>query len=191
MNRLLSLILLFIPIFLYGAPIIRNPQPVEMGKISTGCFYELTSTNSILRNSSVSLGYGISEKMDVELFLYEKGLVFNLKPTLKEIDPFIVSGVMEVGIDFVLNFYWGLAIMMDLRLYDFLNIFAGAKGRFPANHYLDNTMREEYGFQLLPFLGFELFRRFNLSFISEGGFSLSWNNRLPSFYLSCGLRYKF
>lgn len=178
------------PSFVIAAPVIRSPQPVDSGKISCGIYYEALSTNSILNNFSLSIGYGLAENIDGELFIYERGLVFNLKPALRQIDPFVVSGILEAGVDFNFNFHWGLAIMLDLKLYEFLNIFIGTKGRYPANQYLDNTMRIENGFQFMPFIGFEILRKFKLSIIAESGFSLSWDNRLPSYFISFGLKYK-
>ncbi len=185
------LFFLILPVTLFAAPVLRSPQPAERSKFTVGAFYDVTSTNLIIENLSLSLGYGISEQMDFEVFFYRNGMVFNLKPVLKQIDFFVVSGVFEVGVDFSFNLHYGLAIMMDMKLYDFLNIYIGAKGRYPANQYLDSTMRKESGAQFIPHLGIEFFRGFFVSIIFEGGFSIAWSDRFPSHFVSIGLRGKF
>ncbi len=189
MKNKLLFILLF-PYFLYSAPTLLSPIPVNK-RINISILYDIYNTNSILYNFSIYTGYGLDDKREVGTFIYANGILFNLKRIISKIEPFTVTGAIEAGYDLKDGVNTSLYVFLDVELYKIVGLYIGAKGRYPSVFMLNSSGRVEGGVHFTPVAGIHILRNNNFSLLLEGGLSFSWINQYPIPILSCGINYLF
>lgn len=184
-------ILIFFPFLSFSAPVVRNPEVLDSLKMNIGIYYDINNTNSIFDNFSAIYRVGIGSEKELGFMVHPNGILIDIKGVLKKNSPFIVSMALEGGICFNGLTFWGIELMLDLSLYDFLNLYLGGRGRYPANIFIDRSLYEQRGFQFLPYVGFEIFRKSFISIQFDCGLSFSWDNKLPQIWMASGIRYNF
>lgn len=187
-NKFLFIILF--PAFLFSASTLVSPVPVK-NKFNISILYDINNTNSILNNLSIYGGYGLDNKRELGTFIYINGALLNFKGIISQIEPFTVSGMLEIGYDFTHGFNAGLSIFLDVELYRIIGVYVGARGRYPSIFLLNSSGRVEEGVHFIPFAGIHILRNNPFSLLIEGGLSFSWNNQYPATVLSCGINYLF
>ncbi|MCX7820358.1 MAG: hypothetical protein N2258_01630 [Brevinematales bacterium] len=184
------LFILLFPSFLFCAATLLSPIPIN-NKFNISIVYDINNTNNIIYNFSLYGGYGFSDKQEIGAFVYANGILFNFKGIISQIEPFSVSGLVEFGYDLKEGFNTALSVFLDVELYKSIGFYIGARGRYPAVFLLNSSGREEKGVHFTPFAGVHILRNSKLSFLIEGGLSLSWANQYPIPILSCGINYSF
>ena len=121
---------------------------------------------------------------DFGIKVYKTGIISDLRI------PFIANPPFFSALDIEMDNYqyqylytsFSAALIEDLELTSFIDIFLTAKWRYPAVQEIDSASLPVSGVAFLPAIGMELFRKNSLSLLLEAGLVMSWSTHMLAPY---------
>jgi hypothetical protein len=190
MQKLLILLALFFPLVLFAAPTFMGGGTIDAGRFQVNVGSDALYFSNIISIIDGGVRYGLAKDWDAGLKFYGIGSILDVRYQLLRFSPFITSADIEGGFDYQkeqFTGFMGLAVIMDIKLASYFNIYLSGRWRYPALSNVDiiSIKGEPQGTIFLTRVGIELFRKEVISFNLEGGIARVWGTE--DLYYNAGL----
>jgi hypothetical protein len=191
MKRLFILFFLLLPLILFAAPTFMGGKAIDTGQFQVNIGSDALYYSNIISILDGGVRYGLAKDWDAGLKFYGIGGMLDFRYQLLNHSPFITSADIEGGMDYKNDQFagfMGMAVIMDIELAPYFNIYLSGRWRFPAVSTVDSLMITndvQGGAIFMTRVGVELFRKEVISINIEGGIARIWGTE--DLYYNAGL----